>query len=134
MKIRKATAQDETFIKKLHQQHKKHIGNFNLFWTWDKFIEGKTNYTFVMIDDCGFMRYGYSKKYKAYLLYEIAVDKDSSQKGVGSLLFNHIPRPLMLKCNADNTIGNKFYIKMGMTKAGITHTKKGEKQNIYWIT
>ena len=134
MKIRTATKQDEEFIKKLHKQHKQHIGNFNLFWTWDKFIEGKTNYTFVVIDGSGFMRYGYSKKYKANLLYEIAVDKDNTKKGVGKYLFDYLPRPLMLKCNADNIIGNKFYLKMGMTKAGVTYTKKGDKQNIYWIT
>lgn len=134
MKIRKATKQDEEFIKKLHKQHKDHIGNFNLFWIWDKFIDGKTNYVYEIIDDCGFIRYGYSKKYKANVLYEIAVDNDSPKKGVGTMLFNRLPKPLMLKCNADNVIGNKFYIKMGMTKAGVTETKKGEKQNIYWIT
>ena len=80
------------------------------------------------------MRYGYSKKYSAYVLYEIAVDKEAKQKGVGKTLFNNLPRPLMLKCNQDNETGNSFYIAMNMTKVSTCETKKGVKQNIYWIT
>tara|TARA_Y100000114_G_C11763694_1_gene331625 strand:+ start:340 stop:744 length:405 start_codon:yes stop_codon:yes gene_type:complete len=134
MKIRKATKDDEAFIKELHKQHKKHIGNFNLFWVWDKFLEGNTPYTYEIYEEHGFIRYGYSKKYKANVIYEIAVKNGSTQKGVGKDLFNRLKKPIFLKCNEDNVVGNKFYLKMGMTKAGVTITKKGEKQNIYWIT
>jgi len=134
MKVRPATIDDADFIKKLHAQSKKHIGNFNLFWVWDKYLEGTSKHRYVVIDGCGFMRYGYSSKYKAYVLYEIAVDKDSKQKGVGRVFFNHLPTPLMLKCNQDNEVGNKFYEAMGMTKVGVTETKQGVKQNIWWTT
>tara|TARA_R100000781_G_C4077460_1_gene126581 strand:+ start:765 stop:1169 length:405 start_codon:yes stop_codon:yes gene_type:complete len=134
MKIRTANKNDAELIKKLHKQHKKHIGNFNLFWIWDKFLEGGTTYTYVVIDNIAFMRYGYSKKYKANVLYEIGVDTESTQKGAGRMLYDHLPTPLMLKCNVDNDIGNKFYKAMGMTKAGITQTKAGEKQNIWWTS
>ena len=57
MKIRKANKNDEEFIKELHKQHKKHIGNFNLFWVWDKFLEGNTNYTYEIYEDNGFIRH-----------------------------------------------------------------------------
>ena len=40
----------------------------------------------------------------------------------------------MLKCNADNDIGNAFYLAMGMTKVGKTQTKQGVKQNIWWTS
>lgn len=134
MKVRLANIDDSEFIKKLHKQHKKHIGGFNLFWVWDKYVEGKAKYKYVVIDGAGFMRYGYSKKYHAYVLYEIAVDDDNKQKGVGRAFYEHLPKPLMLKCNQDNTRGNKFYEAMGMTKAGNAETKQGVKQNIWWNT
>lgn len=131
MNIRLANANDKDFIKKLHKQSSKHIGNFNLFWTWDKYISGEAKHKFYVIDDMGFMRIGYSKKYNSYVLYEIAVDIDCKQKGVGKKLYDKIPKPLMLKCNKDNDAGNKFYSKMGMTKAGTTKTSKGVEQNIW---
>jgi len=133
MKVRAAVKQDEDFIKKLHKQHKKHIGGFNLFWIWDDYINKNKN-KYVVIDKGGFMRYGFSKKYNAYVLYEIAVDDDSKQKGVGRKLFEYLPKPLMLKCNLDNEVGNKFYEAMGMTLAGKTQTRSGVKQNIWWTT
>ena len=134
MKVRKANINDAEFIKKLHKQHKKHIGGFNLFWIWDKYVEGKAKYEYVIIDEIAFMRYGYSKKYKANVLYEIAVDLDNVKKGAGRVLYNHLSKPLMLKCNKDNDIGNKFYKSMGMTKAGETETKAGVKQIIWWTS
>jgi ribosomal protein S18 acetylase RimI-like enzyme len=134
MKVRPANIEDEEFIKKLHKQHKEHIGGFNMFWVWDKYVEKKANYKYVVISNCGFMRYGYSKKYSAYVLYEIAVDEESKQNGIGKVLFNNLPRPLMLKCNQDNEIGNAFYMAMNMIKVANCKTKKGVKQNIYWIT
>lgn len=134
MKVRRAEIKDVELIKKLHKQHSKHIGGFNLFWVWDKYIEGKSKHKYVVIEDCGFMRYGYSKKYSAYVLYEIAVDSETQHKGVGRTLYNHLPKPLMLKCNQNNDVGNAFYESMGMTKVGVTATKQGVKQNIWWTT
>ena len=134
MKVRKANKDDADFIKKIHKQYPQELGSFNLFWAWDDYISGKNNTKYLIIDNAGFMRYGYSKKYNAYVLYEIGVDADSKQKGVGKALFKRLPRPLMLKCNKDNTPGNAFYKRMGMTKAGSTQTKKGVAQNIWWTT
>ena len=134
MNIRKAVESDKEFIKKLYKQSSKHIGSFNLYWSWDKYIDGTAKHVFYVAEQAGFMRYGYSKKYNAYVLHEIAVDNDTKQKGVGRMLFDKIPRPLMLKCNQDNDTGNAFYYKMGMTKAGKTQTNAGVYQNIWWIT
>tara|TARA_R110000737_G_scaffold58791_1_gene85122 strand:+ start:2270 stop:2674 length:405 start_codon:yes stop_codon:yes gene_type:complete len=134
MNIRLAKIEDVDFIKKLHKQSSKHIGGFNLFWVWDKYLEKKAKHRYVIIEGQGFMRYGYSKKYSSYILHEIAIDKDSKQKGVGRVLYNYLPKPLMLKCNQDNEVGNLFYSKMGMTKAGVTKTSAGVKQNIWSAT
>lgn len=134
MKVRKATEADRPFIEKLYRQHKQELGSFNLFWAWDDYLAGKRKSTFVLIEGEGFMRYGYSKRYTAYVLHEIGVDNDSQRKGVGKVLFDHLPRPLLLKCNCDNERGNAFYEKMGMTKVGLSKTKKGVEQNLWWIT
>jgi len=131
MNFRLAKRSDKEFIKKLYKQSANEIGNFNLFWTWDKYLSREANHKFYVIENMGFMRIGYSKKYKSYVLYEIAVDIDCKQKGVGKKLYNNIPKPLMLKCNKDNHIGNKFYKKMGMIKSGETKTSKGIEQNIW---
>lgn len=134
MQIRKAIATDADFIKKIHKQHKAHIGSFNLFWSWDHYLDGTNKSKFFVIDGGGFMRYSYSKMYTAYILHEIGVDNETTRKGVGRTLFEALPRPLMLKCNVDNDRGNAFYEAMGMTKMGKTATKKGVEQNVWWIT
>lgn len=134
MKVRRAEIKDKEFIEKLHKEHNKEIGDFNVFWVWDKYIQGKAKHKYMVIEDCGFMRYGYSKKYSAYVLHEIAVDTETQHKGVGRTLYHHLPKPLMLKCNQNNDVGNAFYESMGMTKVGVTSTKQGVKQNIWWIT
>ena len=131
MNIRLATKEDESFIKKLHKQNSKDIGSFNLFWSWDKYLSREAKHKFYVIENMGFMRIGYSKKYNSYVLYEIAVDIECKQNGVGKRLYDKIPKPLMLKCNKDNDVGNKFYSKIGMTKTGTTKTSKGIEQNIW---
>jgi hypothetical protein len=132
MKVRLANIDDALFIKGFYKQHSKEIGDFNLFYVWDDYLTGKAKHKYVVIDDCGFMRYGYSKKYSAFVLYEIAVEE--KKKGVGRAFFEHLPKPLMLKCNQSNEVGNKFYEAMGMTKVGVDENKKGLKKNIWWIT
>jgi len=134
MKIEKATIDDAEFIKSIYKQHKKEIGNFNLFWVWDKYLEGNTPYKFVVIKNVAFMRFGYSKKFKCNVLYEIGVDNKTMQKGAGKMLYNYLPKPTMIKCNTDNIIGNKFYEKMGAILVGKTITKSGIKQQIWWNT
>ena len=134
MNIRLATIDDVDFMKKLHKENSKQIGDFNVFRVWDKYISKTAKHRYVVIDEKGFMRYGYSKKYKAYVLFEIAVDTECKQKGVGKVLFDYLPKPLMLKCNQDNEAGNKFYAKMGMSKVGKTKTSAGVEQNIWWTT
>lgn len=134
MKIRLATREDQEFIHNLYKENAKEIGDFNLFWVWDKYIDGRSKHKYVVIDGCGFMRYGYSNKYNAYVLYEMAVVREAKQKGVGKTFYNHLPKPLLIKCNQTNEIGNKFYEAMGMTKAGVEQNKKGLKKNIWWTT
>ena len=134
MEVRKAVHSDSEFIKKLHRQHSKHIGSFNLFWSWDKYLTGENKSTYLVVEGGGFVRFSWMKKYDAYVIHEIAVDEETTRRGVGRALFEATPRPLMLKCNMDNDTGNAFYEKMGMTKVGKAATKKGVPQNVWWIT
>lgn len=130
-KIVKASARHKDFIKEIYKQEKKHLGSFNLYQSWDKYLLGQSPYKFFVIEEVGFMRYGFSKKYKSYLLQEIGIKEEHKKKGYAKILLNAIPKPLMLKCNFDNDAGNFFYEKCGMTKVGKTQTKNGVKQNIW---
>ena len=129
--IQKATNNHKEFIKEIYKQEKKHLGSFNLYQSWDKYITKESPYKFFVLDGIGFMRYGYSKKYKSYLLQEIGIKEEHKKKGYAKILLNAIPKPLMLKCNFDNDAGNAFYERCGMTKVGKTSTKSGVEQNIW---
>jgi GNAT superfamily N-acetyltransferase len=129
--IRAATKADENFIKQIYKESKQHLGSFDLFMCWQKYLSGESKERFDVIDGKGFVRWGYSKKYGGYLLKDIGVLQEHRGKGIGQQLLKHVPTPVMLKCNADNKTGNKFYEGMGMIKAGRTATKKGVEQIIW---
>lgn len=84
-------------------------------------------------DNVGFVRFGWSKKFHSFILQDIGILEKYKRKGVGKFIIDNLPRPLILKCNIDNTNGNKFYKKIGMTLNGVTMTKKGVKQNVWSI-
>lgn len=130
MEINKATSADAEWIKKLYAENKNEIGSFNLFYSWEDYLKGKG--WFYTIEDKAFVRITYSSQKKMYVVQEIAVAKSARGQGLGAILMNAVPKPVMLKCNQDNTGGNSFYEKIGMTKAGTTATKKGNPQNI-WV-
>jgi len=138
MKARDATHNDRDSIKQLYKDNSKNIGSFNLFWSWDKYIAKTAPHKFVVVEYdkeiLGFVRWGVSKKEKCFVLHEIAVKNDIKQRGVGRMLFDQIPKPIMLKCRCDNKAGNSFYKAMGMTIAGKTRTKKGVDHYKWWIT
>lgn len=131
IKILKANYKHKEFIKEIYKQEKQHLGSFNLYQSWDKYLWGETPYKFYVIENIGFMRFGYSKKYKSNLLQEIGIKEEYKKKGYAKILLNAIPKPLTLKCNCDNDAGNSFYEKCGMTKVGKALTKAGVKQNIW---
>ena len=130
-KLRHATRADADLLKELYKQAKDHIGSFNLYQVWDKYLTSSTNYKYLICEDKGFVRYGFSKKYSSWIIHEIAVLDDFKRHGIARHIVENLPRPLMLKCNCDNEIGNRFYEKIGMTKVGKTKTRKGVEQNIW---
>lgn len=133
MKIRVARKNDEELIRKIHIESNDELGDFNLFWIWDNFLERKNKYYYYVIDDAAFMRYGYSSQKKCYILKEIGVLKDKQGKGYAQALFNFCKRPLYLTCNLDNERGNKFYKKMGMKLKGVKTSKNGKFKMNEWV-
>lgn len=123
---------DEAWLKEIYKQSKKELGSFNLYQCWDFYLSGQNKENFIGVEPMGFVRWKQSKKYGGNLIMDIAVHKDYRGKGVGYFLLKQIPLPVILKCNCDNKVGNDFYARAGMQKAGVTFTKKGVKQNI-WI-
>ncbi len=134
LKIRTANSSDEAIIKQIHKFESKHLGSFNLYQVWDRFIKGeKLPYTYIVVDGKAFCRYGWSKKYKHYIIHEIGVLPEFKRNGISRYIISQIPKPLMLKCNIDNEVGNNFYKNCGMMLSGKTQTKNGVKQNIWVI-
>jgi hypothetical protein len=134
MELRTATIEDQPLIKEIHKNEKEHLGSFNLYQVWDKFIRGeRIPYTYVVVEGKGFCRYGFSKKYNHYVIHEVGVLPEYKRQGISRFILENVPRPLMLKCNVDNKIGNEFYKKVGMVLSGKTQTKNGVKQNIWTI-
>jgi GNAT superfamily N-acetyltransferase len=136
-----AQARDAEWIKKLYAKNKKHLGSFDLFMSWQKYIKERKGFfkTISLVvgkksTDVGFIRYSYMKKYMSYVVHEIAVDEKFLGQGFGTLLLKHVHIPVLLKCNKDNEVGNAFYKKIGMDCAGLTHTKKGVEQIIWTRT
>jgi GNAT superfamily N-acetyltransferase len=131
--IEPATIEDKDWIEKIYKQNRKELGSFNLFYSWDNYIDGKGNFKFLVIRPYAFVRYGWMNKYDAYVIQEIGVDVTARGQGHGGMLLRSVPTPLLLKCNCDNETGNKFYERMGMKLSGSTETKKGIKQNIWTL-
>ena len=66
-------------------------------------------------------------------MHDIGIIAQQKRKGYGKIFLDKLPRPLILKCNADNDKGNAFYKNYGMNKMGNTQTKKGEPQIVWSI-
>lgn len=130
--IRPALASDAEFIKQVYKESRNELGSFDLFMCWQKYLSGKSKEKFDVIPDVGFVRWVQSKKYGCYLLQDVGVLSKHKGKGFGKLLLQHVPTPVMLKCNKTNLVGNEFYKRMGMRKAGVAFTRKGVEQNI-WV-
>ncbi len=79
------------------------------------------------------LRYGYSKKYKANVIYDIAILLEHRHKGYGKKIISNLPRPIILKCNTDNEVGNIFYEAIGMRKYAIVKSKNKKKEMNVWI-
>lgn len=58
-------------------------------------------------------------------IYDLGVDRDFTQRGIGRALLYAVPCPIRLKCTADNERANRFYQHAGMTLAG---TESGRKR------
>ena len=132
-KIIAAQKRHEELVKSIYKQEKKHLGSFNLYQCWDKYLSKENNNKFWVIDNVGFVRFAFSKKYNSFILHDIGIIAQQKRKGYGKIFLDKLPRPLILKCNADNDKGNAFYKNYGMNKMGNTQTKKGEPQIVWSI-
>ena len=132
MNIRQATKNDEDLIKQIHKESKKEIGSFDLFFVWSNYLKGKTTYKYYIIDDVGFVRFGYSKKYSSNVIYDIAILIKNRNQGYGKKIISRLPKPFILKCNTDNESGNAFYKSAGMKHCGIVKSKNAKKEMNLW--
>lgn len=122
---------DAKLIAEVYKESRSELGSFNLYMCWDEYVAGRSKEKFYVIDDAGFVRWGYSKKYDCNIIKDIGILKACRGQGYGRILFDAVPKPVLLKCNADNDVGNRFYKMLGMNKTGVAFTKKGRKQFIW---
>lgn len=131
-KMRKLKWSDAPWVKEIYKECKKELGSFNLYQCWDNYVAGESNEVFLGVPNVAFIRWKPSKKYASNMVMDIGVLKEFRRCEFGLQLIYAVPLPITLKCNEDNEAGNKFYKSIGFTKAGVTHTRKGVKQNI-WV-
>lgn len=130
-KLRRAMRKDADLIKEIHRQCEKHIGVFDLFKVWQRYLTENTKWKYVICDNKGFARYAWSKKFQSWTIYEIAVLEEFKNQGVAKFIIENLPKPMTLKCNVDNDTGNVFYKKIGMTKLGTTYTRWGKEEYVW---
>lgn len=136
-RIRAATSKDGEAIKAIYKECRAELGSFNLWNCWDNYLAGAHTEAFVVFEDKGtvvsFIRWSWQNKWKCNVLKDFGTRANSRGKGYGKLLIQTIPPTVLLKCNADNKLGNAFYKGLGMSFSGTTRTMKGVKQNIWTI-
>ncbi len=131
IRIRRATADDEQFIKSVYKECRNELGSFDLYMCWQRFLNGKSKESYYVCPTKGFIRFGYSQKYNSFIVHDIGVLATARGQGVGRGLLKRVPLPFILKCNADNAGGNAFYASLAMDCIGTTETRLGKKQNIW---
>ena len=127
-----ATEQDKELVQKVFKESKAALGDFD-GRVWKAHLTGKTPYRYYIEDGKGFIRYGYSKKKKLYVVKEVGVLIEHRDHGVARTMFSQLRRPLYLTCNIDNDAANLFYQKIGMTLWGETRTKTLKRKMYEWI-
>jgi GNAT superfamily N-acetyltransferase len=130
--LRPATKKDEELIKQIHKESKKEIGGFDTFFIWQNYLKGNTTYKYYILDNIAFVRYGFSKKYSANVVHDIAILKEHRGKGYGKKIMSILPKPIVLKCNTDNEGGNAFYQSIGMRKCMVVKSKDRKKEMNLW--
>lgn len=132
--VEQALAQDSTWIKLIYREHKKHLGNFNLYNCWDTYLKtggenGQEN--FLVIRNKGFVRFSYMKKFKMFCLHDLGVFSNNQNRGYGTALLEQVPLPFFLRTNQDNKSANDYYVRQGLIRVGEVFTMTGRKQNVY---
>lgn len=132
MSIRNATAADEEWIVGLFDDNAQILGGAfigkRMFFRWASSKNKKDK--IVVVSGKAFAHYR-NKKDGTKTLYEIAVHSSEKRKGIGTLLMNHIGRPVVLKTDRTNEESNAFYRALGLTLCGKTKTKSGKELNIW---
>lgn len=71
----------------------------------------------------GFVRF-HARRDGWQTVYDLAVHRDYSGRGIGRALLYAVPAPIRLKCTLDNTVANRFYGNAGMQLAGVEQGRK----------
>lgn len=123
--IKKAKLKDIESIKHIANQYKQELGFLNAGKIRQSVVNGYCHVADSEGEIIGFVIY-YSRKDSWNTIYDIAVDKDHTRKGVGRMLVNSVPSPIQLKCTVDNP-ANSFYASLGFK---LVRTEDGRKRRL----
>lgn len=111
--IRRATSGDIESILRIAHQYPKELGFVRKVSLEDSLSRNSLLAAEYEGTLAGFVNYR-SRRDGWSVIYEIAVHKDFTKRGIGSFLLNAVPFPIRLKCPIDNA-SNSFYANEGFT-------------------
>ncbi len=113
--LRWAVEPDLLAIKRIANGYKAELG----YVMWPSLREAAAQRELLVAEKnrqvVGFVRF-HARRDGMQTIYDIAVDRAYVGGGIGRALLNAVPRPVQLKCTADNP-ANGFYAAQGMTLA-----------------
>ena len=129
--IDKAVLEDAPWLDKLLKANQRAFGSLGgkeLFWRLA--LPGNANEHVLVIRPVAFVHYRRNRT-GLRVVYEIAVDDKSKQRGLGSALMAAVGRPVMLRTDKDNEEANNFYKRIGLVVVGVAYKRDGRKLNVY---
>jgi ribosomal protein S18 acetylase RimI-like enzyme len=97
---------------------------------WRLALPGNANERILVIRPAAFVHFRRNRT-GLRVVYEIAVDERSKQRGLGSALMAAVGPPVMLRTDIDNAEANNFYKRIGLVVVGVTYKRDGKRLNVY---
>lgn len=125
MKIRLATNEDIDLISKIANKNSKELGFVMKVALRESVLRESLivcEYYDEVVGFCHFRK----RKDGITIIYELCIKKEFRGKGLGKMLIDFLPTPIILKCPIDN-LSNKFYEHNNFI---LLRTEKGKKREL----
>lgn len=127
-KIRFATEDDIEIISKIANKNTKELGFVMKVALKESILRNFLKVCEYNDKIVGFVNFR-KRKDGITIIYELCVLKEFRGKGLGKMLIDSLPTPIILKCPVDN-LSNKFYSKIGFNLIEVQNGRK-RKLNVW---